>query len=83
MTLFTLILRSLRFYWRTHLGVLAGVTVTGAILTGSLAVGDSVRFTLKQLGLARLGHVTRARLTQTMNLLILAPDTANRPGFIA
>lgn len=24
--------------------------------------------------LARLGHVTRARLTQTMNLLCLAPD---------
>lgn len=27
-----------------------------------------------QADLARLGHVTRARLTQIMNLLILAPD---------
>ena len=60
MTVFTLIRRSLRFYWRTHLGVLAGVMVTGAILTGSLAVGDSVRFTLEQLAHARLGHVTQA-----------------------
>jgi len=56
----TFILRSLRFYWRTHLGVLAGVVVAGAILTGALAVGDSVRFTLKQLALARLGSVTQA-----------------------
>ena len=56
----TFILRSLRFYWRTHLGVLAGVAVTGAVLTGSLVVGDSVRFTLKQLAMARLGRVTQA-----------------------
>ena len=60
MTIATFILRSLRFYWRTHLGVLAGVAVTAAILTGSLVVGDSVRFTLKQLALARLGRVTQA-----------------------
>lgn len=60
MTLGTLIRRSLRFHWRTHLGVLAGVAVAGAILTGALAVGDSVRFTLNQFALARLGHVTQA-----------------------
>ena len=60
MTFVTLIRRSLRFYWRTHLGVLAGVAVTGAILTGALTVGDSIRFTLKQLALARLGQVEQA-----------------------
>ena len=60
MTIATFILRSLRFYWRTHLSVLAGVAVAGAVLTGALAVGDSVRFTLKQLALARLGRVTQA-----------------------
>ncbi len=60
MTIGTLIARSLRFHWRTHLGVLAGVAVAGAILTGSLVVGDSVRFTLEKLALARLGHVTQA-----------------------
>ena len=60
MTPLTFILRSLRFYWRTHLGVLAGVMVAGAVLTGSLVVGDSVRFTLKQLAIARLGRVTQA-----------------------
>ena len=60
MTTGTLIRRSLLFYWRTHLGVLAGVMLSSAILTGALVVGDSVRFTLGQLALARLGHVTQA-----------------------
>ena len=60
MTFATLIRRSLRFYWRTHLSVLAGVVLASAILTGSLVVGDSVRFTLKQLALARFGGVTQA-----------------------
>jgi ABC-type lipoprotein release transport system permease subunit len=51
----SLILRSLRFYWRTNLGVLFGVAVAGAILTGALVVGDSVRASLRQAALARLG----------------------------
>ena len=66
MTIATFILRSLRFYWRTHLGVLAGVAVTAAILTGSLVVGDSVRFTLKQLALARLGRPPRREKGQAL-----------------
>ncbi len=60
MTIGTLIRRSLLFYWRTHLGVLAGVMLASAILTGALVVGDSVRFTLGRLALARLRHVTQA-----------------------
>ena len=59
MTLLTFIFRSLRFYWRTQLSVLAGVILTGAILSGALVVGDSVRFTLNQFALARIGHVTQ------------------------
>jgi len=51
-----LIKRSLRFYWRTHLGVLLGVFTAGAVLVGALGVGDSVRATLKHLALARLGR---------------------------
>ena len=62
-TPFLLILRSLRFYWRTHLGVLLGVAVAGAILTGALVVGDSVRASLRQAALARLGMVQSALAT--------------------
>ncbi len=63
MTRITFIARSLRFYWRTHLGVLAGVALACAILTGALVVGDSVRFSLRRLALARLGRVTHALAT--------------------
>ncbi len=63
MTFGTLILRSLRFYWRTNLGVLLGVAVAGAILTGALVVGDSVRASLRHAALARLGQTQLALAT--------------------
>ena len=81
MTIPTFILRSLRFYWRTHLGVLAGVAVTGIVLTGSLVVGDSVRFTLELLALARLGRVTQAlTLPEHFFRAGLADDLAAKIG---
>ncbi len=60
MTLVTLVRRSLRFYWRTHLGVLAGTCVASAILTGALVVGNSQRYTLEQMARARLGQTEMA-----------------------
>jgi ABC-type lipoprotein release transport system permease subunit len=60
MTRSTLILRSLAFYWRTHLGVLLGAILTAGLLVGALVVGDSVRFSLKQMAVARLGQTELA-----------------------
>lgn len=60
MNTFRLLLRSLRFYGRTHLGVVLGVLLASAILTGALAVGDSVRHTLLRQALARLGATVQA-----------------------
>ncbi|PYJ01744.1 MAG: hypothetical protein DME25_17575, partial [Verrucomicrobia bacterium] len=57
MRLRTLILRSLRFHWRGHLGVLLGATVGSATLIGALVVGDSVRQSLRELALQRLGDI--------------------------
>src|SRR2546426_4626129 len=57
MTLWTLILRSLRFHARAHLGALLGAAVGSAVLIGALVVGDSVRGSLRDLALARLGRV--------------------------
>jgi putative ABC transport system permease protein len=55
-----LIWSSLRFYARSHLGTLLGVTVAGAILVGALAIGDCVRESLRELALARIGRTTFA-----------------------
>lgn len=60
MTTGRLILRSLRFYARTHLGVVLGIALASAILTGALAVGDSVRHTLQLQAMARLGRTVQA-----------------------
>jgi len=64
MTVWTLVKRSLRFYWRTHLGVVLGAAVSTAILVGALVVGDSVRHSLKTLALSRLGKVQLALTPQ-------------------
>lgn len=53
----TLILHSLRFHARSHLGALLGAAVGSAVLIGALVVGDSVRASLRALALARLGNV--------------------------
>jgi len=50
-------LKGLRFYWRSHLGVLLGTVLAAAVLTGSLLVGDSVDGSLRKFALQRLGKI--------------------------
>ena len=51
----TLVKRSLTYYWRTNLAVILGVATAVAALSGALLVGDSVRGSLRDLVIARLG----------------------------
>jgi putative ABC transport system permease protein len=51
----TLIRRNLGYYWRTNLAVILGVATAVAVLSGALLVGDSVRESLRDLVLGRLG----------------------------
>jgi putative ABC transport system permease protein len=55
MTSRTLIRRSLRFHWRSHLGVVIGAAIGSAALIGALIVGDSVKGSLRERALERLG----------------------------
>lgn len=48
--------RNLLHFWRTNLAVLAGVATTVGVLGGALVVGDSVRTSLRDLSLLRLGN---------------------------
>ena len=52
----TLLARNLAWYWRTNLAVLLGVATAAGVLGGALLVGDSVRTSLRDLVLARLGN---------------------------
>jgi putative ABC transport system permease protein len=60
MSQLTLVLRSLVHYRRTHLAALLGVATAVAVLGGALVVGDSVRASLRDLVLRRLGATTDA-----------------------
>ncbi|MDA1184535.1 MAG: FtsX-like permease family protein, partial [Acidobacteria bacterium] len=51
-----LVRRGLTYYWRTNLAVVAGVATAVAVLAGALLVGDSVRGSLRDLVVQRLGR---------------------------
>src|SRR5580693_6704521 len=51
-----LVTRSLVYYWRTNAAVVGGVATAVAVLAGALLVGDSVRGSLGDLVLQRLGR---------------------------
>ncbi|MEO6213328.1 MAG: ABC transporter permease [Vicinamibacterales bacterium] len=56
MTVLQLARRSAAYYWRTNLAVLFGVAAAVSVLGGALLVGDSVRGSLRDLALGRLGQ---------------------------
>src|SRR5262245_64595593 len=58
-----LILRGLTYYWRTNAAVLLGVATAVAVLSGALLVGDSVRGSLRDMVLQRLGRTDHAILS--------------------
>jgi putative ABC transport system permease protein len=55
MTTATLLKRNLAYYWRTNAAVVGGVAIAVAVLAGAMLVGDSVRASLRELVLGRLG----------------------------
>ncbi|MBI1354810.1 MAG: FtsX-like permease family protein [Acidobacteria bacterium] len=59
----TLLFRSLSYHRGIHLAVALGVAVGAAALTGALLVGDSVRGSLRDLTLDRLGAIDQALVT--------------------
>ncbi len=50
-----LLFRSLAYYRRTHRWVVLGTMVSTAILVGAFVIGDSVRYSLRQIVFDRLG----------------------------
>src|SRR5215218_11033603 len=82
------ILASLRHYRRIHVAVGLGVAVATAVLTGALLVGDSVRGSLRDLTLQRLGridsvvvspHFFREKLAQEITNSLIPEGNGNSP----
>lgn len=76
-----LILASLIHHWRINLAVACGVAAGTAVLTGALLVGDSMRGSLRDLTLDRLGRIDHALVTGQFFRPELADELAADPQF--
>jgi hypothetical protein len=76
MTLTRLVLRSALYHWRTNLAVLLGVATAVAVLAGALIVGDSVRGSLRELALGRLGRTVSVLTLPSFSRDAIASDLA-------
>jgi putative ABC transport system permease protein len=74
MSLLRLCLRNLLYHWRGNSAVALGVAIGTAVLTGALLVGDSLRGSLRDLTLRRLGWVDQSLVTPDFFRQELATD---------
>ncbi len=75
------VLTPLSHFWRINLAVVLGAAVATAVLTGALLVGDSVRGSLRDLTLDRLGKIDYALVTQKYFREDLLVDLATSKNF--
>ena len=81
MSSFRLIIASLLYHWRMNLAVACGVAAGAAVLSGALLVGDSMRGSLRELTLGRLGRIDEVLLTEHFFRQELAEELAAQPEF--
>src|SRR3990172_4969132 len=76
-----LILHALFYHWRTNLAVALAVAAAGAVLTGALLVGDSMRGSLRHLLLDQLGQIDEILVIDRFFRAQLADELADTPQF--
>ena len=59
MSLYKLILKSAWFYRKLNLTIILGIALSTAILVGALIIGDSVKYSLQQITVQRLGKTSQ------------------------
>jgi hypothetical protein len=75
-----LLLKGPDVYWRTHLAVVIGVATAVAVLSGALLVGDSVRGSLRDLVVGRLGRTDYVVISSGFFREQLAADVQKQPA---
>ena len=63
LTVFTFLIRSLKYHWRSNLLLCIGCAIGAIILIGAIMVGDSLKTSLRVLTSYRLGNVQYALLS--------------------
>jgi ABC-type antimicrobial peptide transport system permease subunit len=69
-----MILKSVWYYRKINIVVLLAVAISTAVIGGALIVGDSVRYSLRQMTLQRLGHITHVMQAPSFFRQQLAAD---------
>lgn len=82
MRLATLNLRSLSYHRRASIAIVLGVVAGASALAGALIVGDSMRFSLRDVALARLGGVHHALAAPRFIREALADELDSAPAII-
>ena len=59
MSISKLILKSIGFYRKLNLTIVLGIALSTAILVGALIIGDSVKYSLQQITVQRLGNTSQ------------------------
>jgi hypothetical protein len=59
MSLTKYILRTLRHYLKLNFTIVLGIALSTAILVGALIIGDSVKYSLQQITVQRLGKTSQ------------------------
>lgn len=72
-------IRSATYHRRTNLAVALGAAVATASLTGALMVGDSMRGSLREIAVGRLGRVDHSLVAQRFFRQALADELAVSP----
>ena len=83
MTIFTIARRSVAYYWRTNLAIALGVAAAVSVLAGALLVGDSVRGSLRDIALGRLGRTDDVVASVSFFGADLAERLRKAPGVTA
>ena len=78
-----LLKRNLTYFWRTNVAVILGVAAAVAVLAGALLVGDSVRGSLRDLFLQRLGQTDQVVVANGFFRDQLAADIQKHNRFAA
>jgi ABC-type lipoprotein release transport system permease subunit len=81
MSPFDLLRQSVKYYWRTNGAVVLGVAIAVAVLAGALLVGDSVRGSLRDLVVQRLGRTDQIVASTGFFREALAGDLAADDAF--
>lgn len=79
MTRFSLPLRNLSYFLTANVLIVVGVAIGTAVLTGALLLGDSLKGSLAQLTLDRLGNIESALISERFFPASLATRLKNDP----